>query len=134
MIKNGFTLIEVMITVAIISILASVALPSYTQYIVRSRLTEGSQSLASMGVTMDQYFMDTGSYLKKASTTGDCGRLSPTNPKYMTYSCSATATTFLAKMSGTLAGTEYEFTLNEIGERKTTKPETKSCWKIGSSC
>ncbi len=58
----GFTLIEVMITVAIIAILAAVALPNYIDYVTRSRLVEAKSNLSDMRTRLEQYFLDNRSY------------------------------------------------------------------------
>ncbi len=58
----GFTLIEVMITVAVVAILAAVALPQYFDYVTRSRLVEAKTSLVDMRTRLEQYFLDNRTY------------------------------------------------------------------------
>ena len=55
---GGFTLIEVMITIAVIAILAAVALPNYVEYVTRSRLVEAKTNLSDMRTRMEQFFLD----------------------------------------------------------------------------
>ena len=59
---GGFTLIEVMITVAVIAILAAIALPNYIDYITRSKLVEAKTNLSDMRTRLEQYFLDNRSY------------------------------------------------------------------------
>jgi type IV pilus assembly protein PilE len=59
---SGFTLIEVMITVAVIAIIAAVALPAYFDYVTRSRLVEARANLADMRTRMEQFFLDNRTY------------------------------------------------------------------------
>ena len=54
--SRGFTLIELMIAVAIVAILAAIAIPSYSEYIRRSRITEAISALSGMRVKMEQFF------------------------------------------------------------------------------
>lgn len=66
---RGFTLIEVMITVAIVAILAAVALPSYNDYIRRGQLPEAFAGMADLRVKMEQYYQDNRQY---GTSGGNC--------------------------------------------------------------
>lgn len=58
--QKGFTLIELMITVAIVGILAAVALPAYQDYTIRAQMTEGMSLAAGAKATVSESFANTG--------------------------------------------------------------------------
>ncbi|MFD3299753.1 pilin [Aquipseudomonas alcaligenes] len=58
--QKGFTLIELMIVVAIIGILASIALPAYQDYTVRAKVSEGSVAASSLKIGVTDMFADSG--------------------------------------------------------------------------
>ena len=130
--KQGFTLIELMITVAIVAILAAIAVPSYTDYVTRSKFTEAHGMLADLRVKMEQYYMDNRRYSTTTGggTCGIPGGNAPTTPgtKYFTFTCASTATNAAGDQQYTLtaagnAGQGLDgiaFTLNHANARATT--------------
>ena len=60
--QNGFTLIELMIVVAIIGILASMAIPTYQTYTIRAQVSEGLSLSGPMKVAVADYYNDTGGF------------------------------------------------------------------------
>ena len=68
--KSGFTLIELMITVAIIGILAAVAYPSYQNYILKGRRGAAQAFLLLVAQRQQQYFLDNRGYAADLTTLG----------------------------------------------------------------
>jgi len=144
--SRGFTLIEAMITLAIIGLLASFALPAYQDNLRRGQLPEGVAGLASYRVKMEQYYQDNRRY-----GTGACadGANAPAwsnfvdaGTTYFTFSCALsdagqgyvlTATGSSGKAVG------HVYTLNQNNAKATTRYKaasvTKACWVLkGDEC
>jgi len=109
--QQGFSMIELMIVVVIVGILASIAIPAYTDYVTRGKLAEASSQLASTRVTLEQYYQDNRNY---GSTAGGCVTAMPASPavKYFTYSCNWTVA---SPPNATAGGTNQFFTVTATG-------------------
>jgi type IV pilus assembly protein PilE len=137
----GFALIEAMITVAVIAILASIALPNYFDYITRSRVVEAKTNLADMRTRLEQYFLDnraypagTGNCIASAAGPAAAGNIYlPGSQKFFNVTCtamSATAYTVTATGVGPMAG--FVYTINEANTRATTG--TGAWGKTSTTC
>ncbi len=68
--KSGFTLIELMIAVAIVGILASIAYPNYQDYLLKGRRASAQALLMQVAQRQQQYFLDNRSFAPDLATLG----------------------------------------------------------------
>lgn len=65
--SQGFTLVELVVTVAIIGILAAVAIPGYNAYVDKVRLTDARETLIRNGQYLERWYADHGTYLNSSN-------------------------------------------------------------------
>jgi type IV pilus assembly protein PilA len=78
--QSGFTLIEIMIVVAIIAILASIAIPAYQNYTIRAQVTEGLSLSSGWKTAIAEFYANTGAWPSQTDLSGT----SPSNGNYVT--------------------------------------------------
>ena len=124
---DGFTLIELMIVVAIVAILASVALPAYSDYVTRGRIPEATSGLAAKRVQMEQWFQDERTYVGAPACVQQTIGL-------FTFKCNPdpTASTFVLEAVGSDSMSGFTYTVNQADVKTSTITATGIGW-TGSS-
>lgn len=119
--STGFTLIEMMIVVAIVAILAGITYPAYTAHVNRSHRAEAMSALVEMSGDLERYFTATSAYttlvtgggLSRANNLSETGRYTLTiaSPDLSTYTITATPRNWVDNLCGS-------FTLTNTGVRE----------------
>ena len=139
----GFTLIELMMTLVILAILAAIAIPSYSEFVTRSRLIDAHTKLGDLRIQMEKYFQDNRTYVGGGGACGADVALANYNAdpaRAFEYSCPAvTATTYVLQADGRSAKgmTGFVFTVNEANAKSSAGPTgwtaAANCWLVRKS-
>jgi type IV pilus assembly protein PilE len=150
--QEGFTLIEIMVVVAIVAILAAVALPNYTDYVTRGKLVEATSGLSDARVRMEQYFQDNRAYpgaCVTAPTAPPLGSIQLMAMKYFTLTCVTNpgANTYTVTADGTNGVAGFKYTIDQDNGKTSTftgtgaskgysAPSPNTCWSLrkGGTC
>ena len=125
----GFTLVELLISVAIVGILAAVAYPSYTDFVMRSNRAEAQRELLRYANLQEQLFVDSRSYAADMKGLGESTVTIKTESKnYVIKVQDQTATTFTLRAIGKKTQVNdsgcVRLNINHLG---TKTPE--ACWE-----
>lgn len=144
---RGFTLIEVMIVVAIVAILAAVAIPSYRDYILRGQLVDASTLLATFRGNMERYFQDNRTYAATGAFIPPCDQNIPVAQRTQgnfVVSCvgAVGANAYTLTATGINATAGFVYTVDERDQRVTVTVGSgwtgapAACWvmKRGQAC
>lgn len=127
--QTGFTLIELLMVVAIVGILAAIAVPQYTDHILRSQLVEGHTGLQDFRVRMEQFYQDNRTY--DGAGLNGCGAAAPAGQQFFDFTCVPGGQTYTARATGARGRVGgFVFTINEQNVRQTTA--AKAGWEAAA--
>lgn len=126
---DGFTLIELMITIAVLAIIVGVAIPSYTQWVIESNRGEGKVVTMQTAQTLERCFTRFSSYADANCAVGNGDTINSENARY-TVTVASAANTFTLTAAPQRADPECgSLTLTHTGVRGITGSGTvDDCW------
>ncbi len=124
----GFTLIELMVTIVIVGILASIALPMYGDYVTRSRISDATGLLANKRARMELFFDNNHTYAGAPECSSDT-----TSSQSFDFDCqAAAANSYILQAVGKGPMLGFTFTIDEANAKATTS--APSGWTTNTTC
>ena len=135
---RGFTLIEIMIVVAIIAILAAIAVPQYRDYVLRGQLVEASNGLSALRANMERYYQDNRTYAVVGALRPPCATTDARPRTFGTFviTCDGNPTDLAYRMVATGSGptTNFVFTVDQTGAQTTSSVGYAGWGTVPSPC
>ena len=130
LLQKGFSLIEVMVVVAIMGLLASIAVPGYQDYVRSGNAAEAPANLANCRVQAEQFYQDNFTYVGFVCN--------PSDARFFDYTIdNQSATTYTLKATGRTAQNmgNFSFTVNQDNAKTSIYDGTTgaTCWLTSSS-
>jgi len=138
--QRGMTLVELLTVMVVVAILASIAVPSYRSYLIRSNRADAKSALMQVQAAQEKFYLQNNAYTDKVSDSPPTGlglAATTTNSFYslsvalgaggQTYTATATPTTAGGQSADTKCA---NFTVTDIGKRGVSGTDTvANCWK-----
>lgn len=119
--QRAFTLMELMLGIAILGIAVTIAIPSYERYIERTRIAQAITDMRAIEIAVNSYFLDFEEYPPNLDAAGVGGRLDPWDNPYL-YTNLATATRGQARKDRNLVPINTDYDLSSAGPDGRSRP------------
>jgi type IV pilus assembly protein PilE len=137
--SSGFSLIELMVTLAIVAILASIAIPSYQKYMMSSRRTDATTMLQRVAAAEEQHFFTNNTYTDNADgelgLPGTDGNITSSEGYYTIAITDVTDSSYTLTATPVDGGVQandtdcVSFTLDQTGKRGSSPKAFDACWR-----